>query len=80
MINKDALADFSADLITADKIVERVKAGVPAGREMMADEVMPFIRAYVLMRETAAESAAFMAEQHAREMAGMAVADLTTER
>ena len=71
MLNKDDLEAFADDLDTADRIVERVKAGVPAGREMMADEVMLFIRAYVLMRDTAERSAKFMVELHQRELTGM---------
>lgn len=72
MINADDIEAFADDLETADRIVERVKEGVPAGREMMADEVMPFIRAYVLMRSTAEQSAQFMQDLHRREMVGMA--------
>ncbi|WP_439150815.1 hypothetical protein [Sulfitobacter sp.] len=80
MIPKDDIEAFAPDLEAADRIVERTKRGVPPGREMMADEVLPFIRAYVLMRDLAANSAAFMAELHARELDGMGVGADTTER
>jgi len=71
MISEQDIDAFSGDLETADRIVERVKSGVPAGREMMADETMAFIRAYVLMRDTAERSAKFMMELHQRELTGM---------
>ena len=71
MISEQDIDAFSDDLETADRIVERVKSGVPAGREMMADETMAFIRAYVLMRDTAERSAKFMVELHQRELTGM---------
>jgi len=80
VISKDDIDALAPDLETADRIVERVKSGVPAGREMMADETIPFIRAYVLMRDLAAKSAAFMVEQHAREIEGMSVSDLGTDK
>jgi len=71
MISADDLDAFSEDLETADRIVERVRAGVPTGREIMADETMALIRAFVLMRDTAERSAKFMAELHQRELTGM---------
>jgi hypothetical protein len=71
MINETDLEAFAEDLETADKIVERVKTGVPAGREIMADETMALIRAFVLMRDTAERSAKFMTELHQRELTGM---------
>ena len=71
MINETDLEAFADDLATADRIVERVKAGVPAGREIMADEIKPLIRAFVIMRHTAERSAKFMTELHSRELTGM---------
>ena len=71
MLNKDDIEAFADDLETADRIVERVKSGVPSAREIMADETMAFIRAYVLMRDTAERSAKFMVELHQRELTGM---------
>lgn len=71
MISGDDIEAMADDFDTADKIVDRVRNGVPAGREMMADEVMPFIRAYVVMQDTAARAAKFMADLHQRELQGM---------
>lgn len=71
MISKDDIDAFADDLETADRIVGRTKDGVPAGREMMADEVMPFIRAYVLMRSISERAADFMHDLHQRELQGM---------
>ena len=73
MISGDDIDAFAPDLEIADRIVERAKQGVPAGREMMADEVDAFIRAYVLMRSLAEKSAAFMQELHKRELQGLDV-------
>lgn len=80
MINNTDIEAFSDDLIIADKILERAKKGVTDGRQMHANEVMPFIRAYALMRDVAEKSAAFMTEQHRREIAGMSVADLKADK
>lgn len=71
MINETDIEAFEADLIMADNIVDRVKRGVPAGREVMADEVLPFIRSYVLLRSQLGDAAKFMAELHKRELQGM---------
>jgi len=71
MLNNSDLDAFADDLEAADRIVERVKSGVPSAREIMADETMAFIRAYVLMRDTAERSAKFMVELHQRELTGM---------
>ena len=71
MINETDIEAFADDLEIADRIVYRAKEGVPDGRHINANEVMPFIRAYVLMRDTAARSATFMTELHKRELAGM---------
>lgn len=80
MISHDDIAAMAPDLETADRIVDRAKSGVTDGRHMHANEVMPFIRAYALMRDLAEKSAAFMAEQHQRETAGMSVADLEADK
>lgn len=80
MINETDIEAFKDDLAVADKILERAKEGVPDGRHMHANEVMPFIRAYALMRDVAEKSAAFMTEQHRRELAGMSVADLEADK
>ena len=79
MINETDIEAFEPDLAVADKIVDRAKDGVTDGRHIHANEVMPFIRAYALMRSVAEKSAAFMAEQHQREIAGMSVADLEAD-
>ena len=73
MLSEKEIESVSDDLIVADRIVERVKLGTVAGREMMADEVDAFIRAYVLMRSLAEKSASFMHELHKRELQGLDV-------
>lgn len=50
MIGPDDIEAFSEDLAVADRIVSRVERGVPRGREVHAGEVMPLIRAYVVLR------------------------------
>ena len=62
---------LETDLEIADRIVARALEGVPDGRHIHANEVMPFIRAYVAMRGLAADAGAFMEELKAREMQGM---------
>ena len=71
MISQDDIEAFADDLEIADRIVERAKAGVVDGRHIMANEVMPLIRAYVLMLDIASRSAEFMTEQHKRELRGL---------
>ena len=71
MINETDIEAFSDDLEIADRIVERAKEGAVDGRHINANEVMPFIRAYVLMRNTASRSADFMTELRKRELSGM---------
>lgn len=41
------------DLMTADRIVERVKRGVPRERELSSEETRALIRAFVAMRNAA---------------------------
>lgn len=41
------------DLITADRIVERVERGVRTEREMSSEETRALIRAFVAMRSIA---------------------------
>jgi len=79
MINETHIEAFADDLIIADKVLDRAKDGVTDGRHIHANEVMPFIRAYALMRDVAEKSAAFMTEQPQRELAGMSVADLEAD-
>ena len=71
MISNEDIQAFSGDLATADRIIERAKRGVPAGRHIMANEEMPLIRAYALLRATAEKAAEYMTEQHQREVDGM---------
>lgn len=71
MIGPDDIEAFADDLETADRIVDRAKRGVPAGRHMHANEELPLIRAYVLLRAQLEDAANFMAQQHEREIAGM---------
>lgn len=73
MIGPDDLDAFAEDLDIADCVVKRAKDGVPDGRHIHANEVLPMIRAYVLMRDVAARSAEFMQELHARELRGLDV-------
>ena len=80
MINETYISAFAGDLEIADSVVDRAKEGVTEGRHIHANEVMPFIRAYALMRDVAEKSAAFMTEQHQRELAGMSVADLEADK
>ena len=75
MISAGDIEAFSDDLAIADTILDRAKEGVTDGRHMHANEVLPFIRAYALMRDIAEKSAAFMTEQHQREMQGMSVGE-----
>ena len=72
MISGEDLEAFAPDLEVADRIVERAKAGVPRGRHIMANEEMPLIKAYVLMRSQMEDAAKFMAALKAREESGMA--------
>lgn len=71
MIDQEQIDNWASDLETADTILDRVKHGVPSGREIMANEVIPFIRAYAIMRDMAEQSAAFMKQMHDRELQGM---------
>lgn len=61
MINETDIEAFADDMAVADRIVERATRGVPNERHIMADEVLPFIRAYVVMRDTAAQAGQFFA-------------------
>jgi hypothetical protein len=71
MINETDIEAFADDLEAADRIVERAKRGVPSGRHIMADEEIPLIRAFVLMRSQLTDAAKFMQELHQRELKGM---------
>ena len=53
-------------LTTADKIVDRAKAGVSPQRLFADGEAMQFVHAYVILRETLAMMADDAAEQHRR--------------
>lgn len=75
MTGPDDIEAFSGDLEIADRIVERTKKGVKPGREMMAEEVRPFIRAYVIMRSQLEAASKFFAEQKERELQGMSVGE-----
>ena len=75
MINGDDIEAFALDLEIADKIVERAARGVKRERHIMADETLPFIRAYVVMRSMNEETAKLLNEFKQRELDGMAVHD-----
>lgn len=62
---------IESDLAVADRIVARAVEGVPDGRHIHANEVMPFIRAFVAMRAAAQDAADFMSALKEREMQGM---------
>jgi hypothetical protein len=53
-------------LATADRIVDRAAAGVSPQRLWSDGEAMPFVQAYVILRETLAMMAKDAAEQHQR--------------
>jgi hypothetical protein len=53
-------------LMTADKIVDRAKAGVSVQRLWADGEAMQFVQAYVILRETLAMMAEHAADQHQR--------------
>lgn len=71
MISRDDIDAFADDLDAADEIVKRAERGVDPLRLFSVSEIMPFIRAYVLMRNAAQDAASFMADLKAREMQGM---------
>jgi len=50
----------------ADEIVARAEAGISPQRLIADGEMLPFIRAYVLLRDTLAMMARHSADQHAR--------------
>lgn len=61
------------DLEVADRIVERAMRGVPEGRHINADEILPLIRSYYVMRERLAEAAAHLSNQYQRDLDGMSL-------
>jgi len=73
MISGDDIEAFAPDLEIADKIVERAARGATQERHIMADETLPFIRAYVVMRSMNEETAKLLSELKQRELDGMAV-------
>jgi len=52
--------------VLADEIVARAEAGISPQRLIADSEMIPFIRAYVLLRGTLAMLAQHSADQHAR--------------
>lgn len=75
MISRDDIDAMAPDLETADRIIERAKRGVKPDRLFHANEIEPFLRAYVVMRNTAQDAANFMTAQKAREEASMKTHD-----
>lgn len=73
MISGEDMEAFAPDLEIADRIVERAARGVKRERHIMADETLPFIKAYVLMRSVNQEMAKLLTELKQRELDGMAV-------
>lgn len=73
MISGEDIEAFAPDLEIADRIVERAARGVKQERHIMADETLPFIRAYVLMRSVNQETAKLLADFKQRELDGMAI-------
>lgn len=69
----DDIEAFAADLIVADRIVERAQAGVTPLRLFTAGEEMAFIRAYVAMRHMAQIGADFMAAARAASAQSMSI-------
>jgi len=80
VISIEDIEALAPELETVDRVIARVEAGVPAGREIMPNETMQFIRAAALMRGTLAEVARYMVEQHARELQSMSLGAPKTER
>lgn len=72
-MKSDIPEHVAQDLEIADRIVERAKRGVPDGRHVNADEVLPLIRAYFVMRERLAEAAAHLSSQYQRDLEGMSL-------
>lgn len=75
MISRDDIDAMADDLETADRILERAERGVKADRLFHANEILPFLRAYAVMRNTAQDAANFMTAQKAREEASMKTHD-----
>lgn len=73
MLNQSDIEAMAPEIEVFDRVIERVKRGVPAGREIMANEILPFIRVAVLMRDVAEQSARYMAAQYAREIESMSL-------
>ena len=73
MIPDEKLDDFAGDLEIADQIIERARDGRRLDRIFHANEIAPFLRAYVLMRAAAQEAGSFMAQLKEREEDGMKV-------
>ena len=69
----DDIEAFAADLIVADRIVDRAQAGVTPLRLFTAGEEMAFIRAYVAMRHIAQIGADFMAASRAASAQSMSI-------
>lgn len=73
IIPDEKLDDFAGDLEIADQIIKRARDGRRLDRIFHADDIAPFLRAYVLMRAAAQEAGIFMAQLKEREEDGMKV-------
>ena len=71
MISQDDIDAMADDLETADRIIKRAEEGRKIERLFHANEIMPFLRAYVVMRNTAQDAANFMTAQKQREKDAM---------
>jgi hypothetical protein len=69
----DIPEQVAQDLEVADRIVARAIRGVPDGRHINADEVLPFIRAFYVVREKLAETATHLSNQYQRDLEGMSL-------
>lgn len=63
---------YEADCEVFDRVVERLRRGVPEGREMMAEEVRPFIRMAIFWRQAAWD---ISADKLARQAESMSIGE-----
>ena len=79
MLTQDDIKAFSEDdikaLKTADEIVERAAKGTTAFRLILAGQEMQLVRAFVVMRELAAEAAAIAKAAQARGLESMSLGE-----
>lgn len=80
MISGDDIEAFSDDLATADTIVDRAKTGTTPFRHIRANEELPLIRAYVLMKDAAETAAKALLEHQQSVLDSMGCFDRNNKR